>query len=518
MLGNLNTTAVPKVDVLLVSLPFGLLYSPSIALGILQTQLRASGLSVRSKYLSIDYAAQIGVPLYNKISSGLPETTDLIGEWIFSSALFPEPPHETLTYLKRTFERYGVTVSNDGGHLAASGGDPKRLDFVHSVIRSRETAVEFVNYACNNILAYKPSVVGLTSVFQQNVPTLAVARRLKKLAPTIKIVVGGANVEGEMGREIARQFDFLDVVVSGEADRIAYPLIRCLLQDKDIFEDEEAISHSQYMERSLSAFVQAAAVTDLATSSDPDYEDYFIDLRDKFGPAALKNVRIPLETSRGCWWGMKHHCTFCGLNGSNMTFRSKPSAQAVAEIESMASRYPGLEISFVDNILDYKYFNQVLPALKNSALNLKLFYEIKSNTTKQQLRLLRESGVTRIQPGIESLSDDVLRLMKKGVKAIQNIQLLKWCQEFGIACEWNLIWGFPGEAPEAYRKISRVIELISHCQPPCGADKIRLDRFSPNFMTPGRYGFTNVRPYPAYESVYKLSPDAIQKIVSRDAD
>ena len=33
--------------------------------------------------------------------------------------------------------------------------------------------------------------------------------------------------------------------------------------------------------------------------------------------------------------------------------------------------------------------------------------------------------------------------MRKGVRSLQNIQLLKWCMELDIHPVWNLIWGFP---------------------------------------------------------------------------
>ena len=38
-----------------------------------------------------------------------------------------------------------------------------------------------------------------------------------------------------------------------------------------------------------------------------------------------------METARGCWWDAKHHCTFCGLNGEFMGFRSKSPLRALAE-------------------------------------------------------------------------------------------------------------------------------------------------------------------------------------------
>jgi len=56
------------------------------------------------------------------------------------------------------------------------------------------------------------------------------------------------------------------------------------------------------------------------------------------------------------------------------------------------------------------------------------FYEVKANLTRVQVSALRAAGVTRIQPGIESLSDHVLKLIGKGTCGLRNVQLLKWCR------------------------------------------------------------------------------------------
>src|SRR5262249_12991438 len=70
-----------------------------------------------------------------------------------------------------------------------------------------------------------------------------------------------------------------------------------------------------------------------------------------------------------------------------------------------------------------------------------------NNLCREQVRLAREAGIQQIQPGIESLSSNVLRLMRKDVSAMQNIQLLRWCAEYEVEPSWNLIAGFPGEDP-----------------------------------------------------------------------
>src|SRR5438034_544993 len=114
-------------DVVLVSMPFGPLLSPSLGLSLLQPQVRARGLSCRIEYLTLAFAERIG---------------------------------------------------------------------------------------------RRPRVIGFTSVFQQHLASLALARELKARRPGITIVMGGANCEAAMGAETVRQFPFVDAVVSGEADLV----------------------------------------------------------------------------------------------------------------------------------------------------------------------------------------------------------------------------------------------------------------------------------------------------------
>jgi ribosomal peptide maturation radical SAM protein 1 len=219
-----------------------------------------------------------------------------------------------------------------------------------------------------------------------------------------------------------------------------------------------------------------------------------------------------LETSRGCWWGAKSHCTFCGLNGGTMAFRSKGSRRALDELEYLVDRWRTELVEAVDNILDMKYFNDLLPALARAGGSAQLFYEVKANLTRAQVELLAQAGVRRIQPGIESLSDHVLRLMRKGTTGLRNIQLLKWAKECGIVVEWNLLYGFPGETPEDYADILRLLPAIRFLRPPCAVGPIRLDRFSPYYDSPAEFGLANVRPILAYHYLYPAADGALPRI------
>ena len=88
-----------------------------------------------------------------------------------------------------------------------------------------------------------------------------------------------------------------------------------------------------------------------------------------------------------------------------MTFRSKTPARALeAELRTLRERHGVSRVMFVDDILDMRYFRTLLPRLAVQEPRFELFWEVKANLTPEQVRLLRAAGVTRVQPGIESLS------------------------------------------------------------------------------------------------------------------
>ena len=108
----------------------------------------------------------------------------------------------------------------------------------------------------------------------------------------------------------------------------------------------------------------------------------------------------------------------------------------------------------MDDIIELAHIRDLMPLLRERGCDLAIFYETKANLNKDQIRALQSAGVTAIQPGIESLSTPILKSMRKGVTGLQNIRLLKWCAEIGVTLSWNVLYGFPGEAPEEYERMA----------------------------------------------------------------
>ena len=247
----------------------------------------------------------------------------------------------------------------------------------------------------------------------------------------------------------------------------------------------------------LDKVIEGEPVEDMDSLPSPNFDGYFDTYRRN---AFSWPYQLSAETSRGCWWGAKMHCKFCGLNGSTMAYRSKSPRRTVDEILALSQRYETRRLMMADNILDQKYLSTVIPQLRGAGLEL--FYEVKSNLTKASLAAMRAAGVTWIQPGIESLSNLTLQVMGKGTTAMQNIQLLRWCAELGVRPSWNILYGFPGEDPAEFERTALLMPQLFHLSAPCVVLPFRMDRFSPYFNEAARHGLTNVRPYWSYRFAY----------------
>jgi len=144
-----------------------------------------------------------------------------------------------------------------------------------------------------------------------------------------------------------------------------------------------------------------------------------------------------------------------------------------------------------------------------------VFFEVKANLRRHHVAQLARSQVLRIQPGIESLSDHVLGLMRKGTTQLRNVQLLKWCREYGVAVDWNLLYGFPGETDAEYDAMLALLPRIAHLQAPGACGPIRMDRFSPYFDAPEAFGLAAVRPLPVYRFLYPgLAPGQLAQVAN----
>ncbi len=493
-------TKSAAVAVSIVSMPFKDLRHPPIQLGILQRCLERAGIAARSHSFELAFMDH----LHAKTSGGEPLTIGHyhhvateefqvhLGDWIFKVPPYSESTSDDEEYIE---------------HVRSKGVADETIT---TALRMRSLVPEFLEAAADELLAGMPRVVGFSSVFQQNIASLVLARILKTRNPSLKIVFGGGNCDAQMGQAIQECFPWVDFVVRGEGERVFVELV------KDILGSQPIRPHSGLCHRVNGLSVAVPQKGEPQVPMDevpiPTYDDYFERLaRTPLRSELWPEVAIPFESSRGCWWGAKSHCTFCGLNDGLIRFRSKPASRVAEEILGMAARYGVLDFVAVDDIIDLRHISELFPLLRASGSDLAFFYETKANLTKDQLRAFAAAGVNAIQPGIESLSTPILRLMRKGVTGLQNLRLLKWCAEIGIKPSWNLLYGFPGEPREEYERMSELVPSLVHLEPP-KIMPIELERFSPYFERATEFGIEILGPLPHYRFLYSIAPKALSNI------
>lgn len=475
----------------LVCMPWHLIGSPSIQLGTLEALLRREGLACRSHSLHLawmDFLAERGAACggfdlddYGEIATRWMNLG--AGEWVFAL-----PPIR-----RASPERDEELVAL----LGASGMSPELIGKL-GLLRAEVPA--FLERCADEILAGEPSVVGFTAVYSQTLPSVSLAHALKSRAPGLKVVIGGASCEGPMGPALLEAFADIDVVVRGEAEGLLPELARSLAQARPT----PRLSGICLREGGAVVAIEPDEGARVALDSLPwpVFDEYF----ERLAASTLARrilPQIPFETARGCWWGMKAHCTFCGLNGTTMAFRSKSPERVAAELSALAARHGVLDFTATDNILDMRYFETLLPVLAEGPSDFSLFFETKANLNEAQVRALRAAGARAIQPGIESLSTPILKLMKKGVSALQNIRLLKWCAVHGVRPLWNLLYGFPGESPAEYARMAELVPALVHLEPPTLCP-LMVYRFSPYHARPQEHGLEIGPPLPAYRLLYDV--------------
>ena len=487
----------------LVNMPFSNLALPSIALTQIQSVVEArfkDNVAVEIHYLSHDFAKLFGTDFYGFIATSMDSLNTGLGDWLFRQAAFPALQDNTEKY----FERYFPAKTPE-------------TELLRKLIRQKRPELD----ALLDELVAKydlagAQIVGFTSMFMQNTANFALARKLKQRNPALITVMGGANCEFPMGGVIAERCKEIDFVFSGSALKSFPDFVACCLTGEISKASFIRGVFSKDLPSPKSGPATIGEDLNIDTPVELNYAPFMRRLEEYFPNREVKPV-LTLETSRGCWWGERAHCTFCGLNGVTMGYRAAKPEVAIDLFKSLF-QYSGKvsRLMAVDNILPKSYLQQVLPFL-NTPPDMEIFYEVKADLSEQDMAVLAKSGVKQIQPGIEALATPTLKLMKKGTTVFQNLKLLKLCALYSVQPHWNLLLGFPGEGEESYRIYVDAIPRLLHLYPPSGAYPVRFDRFSPYHDQAEKYGL-DLLPLDFYSLIYPFDKADLEQFAYYFAD
>jgi ribosomal peptide maturation radical SAM protein 1 len=472
----------------LIGMPWFWAHMPSIQLAIVKDLLGSSGVAADVYEFYADFADRFGVELYGKLAN----TGTYLAERLFSQFYFDALRREPLgtvpplAFDKPEIEKYILLF-----------GTPLAEQFLQDCLAETDWS--------------RYDMVCFTLTAQQVGATIAFARLLKLHHPKLRIVIGGAGCAGSMGRALLEMCGEFDIAVHGEAETSLPMLVEALKGQRPLpsvggisWRDEAGVVRSN----------DTITMHEFVHSREPlDFGPYFKRV-EKLPSLGSIPSWIPFESSRGCWYGEKSQCTFCGLN-EIIKFRQRPTDQLFSELDRYEQAYGRTSFFSVDLIMPRTFLRDFLPRMESARKNWKIFYEVKSNMRRPEVEALAAAGVDWIQPGIESLSDHVLRLMKKGVTAAQNVQCLRLARENDIVVSWNIISNFPKETAGDYLAMARILPHLYHLDPPSGIAPFEVHRFSPFHKEPEEHGIRLGGPHHRYRSVFPVPDALLSEIVYR---
>ncbi len=282
-----------------------------------------------------------------------------------------------------------------------------------------------------------PDLLGLSvTAVNQVVPALALSHWMRLTKPECRIVWGGQWVTHvlDQPQELAPLFDIVDGLVAGEGEKPLSCLIRCEAEGQtwnavpNLFRrvGTEVIGpHEVYQS------------PDLNHLPVPDFTGIPLDEYDY--PQTL-----PLQTSRGCSW---NHCRFCSYVILDRVYKKRAVEKVVDDIEAIIARHPVREIAFTDAIMEPPHFLALADELLCRGVRIKWrgFGRFDRRFTAKDLGKLGRAGCNFIIWGMESGSDRILQLMKKGTNREIARQNLWDAAKAGIHNRVCLMYGYATE-------------------------------------------------------------------------
>lgn len=471
--------------VALISMPTLSARFPSFQLALLKPTLEKAGVPVQTFSLFMYFGTFVGWRINETLADVYPS---MVGEWLWTKSAFGDFANND-----EYFEIYRRNLEGICYKAGCSLDDLRDL--------RDNAAPAFIDWCIKSVDWSRFGIIGFSVVFQQTLASIALAAALKKRYPHIPIMMGGATFEDDIAEEIMKGCPQVDYIHCGDADETLPKAIRRIYSGESM----KGMPGIMWRDNGRVAYNgRAPNLSDMNKTPTPDFDEYFY-ARKQGGYEYHEDahgVLLPIETARGCWWGVKNHCTFCGLNRAGMEFRSKRVENVIEQLDELSRRYEILDFNAIDNIIEPEYIDKLFGQLSEANTDIRLHYEVRPSLSRVQLKHMRQGGLFSIQPGVESFSTHILKLMKKHTTGVRNLELIKWSTYYGINNLYNILLRFPGETAEDYRAQCNVISKIHHFQAPWAIAKARADRGSPMYTDPESQSISSLVPSPCYDYLY----------------
>ncbi len=306
----------------------------------------------------------------------------------------------------------------------------------------------------------KPLLICLSINIGNNNSSLEIIKWIKKRFPESKIAVGGPNIDDNYFMK-SEMKDYVDFAVIGEGEIILPQVLQHIKNRRPIDEIEGILIPSKFNQLKN---IFSPTIEDLNTIPFPTFKG--------FNLSKYELKTLPIIGSRGCI----RRCSFCSDCLMSRKFRTISAKKTFEEIKFHVTNNKIRNFDFKDLIIngDLKSLEELCDLIIQSGIKIYWIGQgiIRKDMTPNLLRKIRKAGFSHIIYGVESFSNKVLKLMRKGVTKELINKVLQDTHNADIKSSINIIVGFPGESEEDFEETisgikenSRFISGISSLMP-----------------------------------------------------
>jgi len=330
-----------------------------------------------------------------------------------------------------------------------------------------------------DVEAYRPDVLGVSTVALLWNRAKRLARRIKERLPDLFVMTGGQGPSALL-EDALRECDAIDAVVYREGEHTAVEVLQRLQAGRGlggvqgtIYRDGDAIVTNP----------PRPLIEDLDSLPFPAVD--LIEVA-RYKPSLGQYRKLPIgeiTSSRGC----ANECLYCyKIGGSRIRLRS--AENVVDEMEYWVRTFGVREIKFWDENFAYDADRVMAICDEIHRRRIDIVWSASARVDavdRDMLRAMKEAGCWCLQYGIESGVQKNLDTIRKNTDLAMIRRAVRLTREAGIQMINTFILGIPGETvDEALQTIDFAVELNSEfveffpCTPFPGTDLARdIDRY-----------------------------------------
>ena len=336
------------------------------------------------------------------------------------------------------------------------------------------------------IRSFAPQIVGIATYTHTFIDALMVSRVVKGINPRSFVIMGGHHLSYFPVESL--QHGTIDYIVIGEGELKFSKAVEYLKNGNTVFKVDGVFSQKQTEEAEAYRKDENRFMKDISRLPFPDRS--MVKNYNYYNILTAKRKMTTIISSRGCPFG----CTFCPQGRE--PYRQRAAAAVVDEMEYCEK----------DGFADFFFAEDTFNITKKKVLDfceelirrgIQARWCCKARIRgmdKETLICMQEAGCYLINFGVETGTDEGLRLLSKDVTIAEIRDVFKWCRELKMKTMAYFMIGQPFEKTEkdVYENLSFLISLDPTY---CNINTVNPTPFTPLFDEGVRKGFLDYEPW-----------------------